>query len=132
MKWDQLRQHLRTHYVMREIHPLAIEVTYNIGETRRQRTYITFSDDAHGAEYAQIDSIVGVLGEVDLDRALRLAGRVACGGLCHLPFEDRDCLSLRHSIRLESLVLEEFDLAVRIVTSAADAHEFQLTGTDMF
>lgn len=74
-----------------------------------------------------IESPVARLGEVDLARALELAGPSVVGGLA----AEEGVLVYRHSIPLGPAALDGFEFPFRQVVHLADELEHALTGRDV-
>ncbi len=132
MNWEDVKQHIHSTYSATDISPRAVEVIFRIDESRTHGVYISFADDFHDAQYAVIDTPVSLIGSVDMDAALKFAANPVIGGLCYLYFKGQDCISIRHSMRLEHLQPDEFDDALKMLAAAGDAFERELTGLDMF
>lgn len=79
-----------------------------------------------GQVWVQIESPVARLGEVDLARALELAGPSVVGGLA----AEEGVLVYRHSIPLGPTALDGFEFPFRQVVHLADELEHALTGRD--
>ncbi|GAA1076767.1 hypothetical protein [Pseudonocardia alni] len=77
-------------------------------------------------EWVQIESPVARLGEVDLGRALELAGPSVVGGLA----AEEGVVVFRHSIPLGPAALDGFEFPFRQVVHLADELEHALTGRD--
>nr|WP_222132491.1 hypothetical protein [Pseudonocardia sp. C8] len=79
-----------------------------------------------GQEWVQIESPVARLGDVDLARALELAGPSVVGGLA----AEEGVVVYRHSIPLRPAALDGFEFPFRQVVHLADELEHRLTGRD--
>ncbi|MBP2365306.1 hypothetical protein [Pseudonocardia parietis] len=77
-------------------------------------------------EWVQIESPVARLGDVDLTKALELAGPSVVGGLA----AEEGVLVYRHSIPLRPTSLDGFEFPFRQVVHLADELEHELTGRD--
>ena len=77
-------------------------------------------------EWVQIESPVARVGEVDLARALELAGPSVVGGLA----AEEGVLVYRHSVPLRPAALDGFEFPFRQVVHLADELEHRLTGLD--
>lgn len=77
-------------------------------------------------EWLQIESPVARLGDVDLAKALELAGPSVVGGLA----AEEGVLVYRHSIPLRPAALDGFEFPFRQVVHLADELEHELTGRD--
>lgn len=77
-------------------------------------------------EWVQIESPVARLGDVDLTKALELAGPSVVGGLA----AEEGVLVYRHSIPLRPAALDGFEFPFRQVVHLADELEHELTGRD--
>lgn len=77
-------------------------------------------------DWVQIESPVARLGDVDLVKALELAGPSVVGGLA----AEEGVLVYRHSIPLRPAALDGFEFPFRQVVHLADELEHELTGRD--
>lgn len=77
-------------------------------------------------EWVQIESPVARVGDVDLARALELAGPSVVGGLA----AEEGVVVFRHSIPLRPAALDGFEFPFRQVVHLADELEHALTGRD--
>jgi hypothetical protein len=129
--WDFIRSTICDNYEHEVLSPRALQVTFSTTPGRSQMVWITYAEDANGGQWAQIDSPIGTLDQVDLPRALSLVENVVCGGLCHVSVRGIDLVTIRHCVPLENLAPNEFSGPLEILLMAADSFEEQLTGHDV-
>jgi hypothetical protein len=126
--WQQLKQYVYEKYVVSDDIAVGLKLEFEGLGNRTQLVFITHQQLMEGAEdWVTIESPVGRMEQVDIDRALVEAGKLVCGGL-GAALADPTILVLRHAVPLENLDLNEFERPLQLVIGTADAFEFELTG----
>jgi hypothetical protein len=124
--WDDLVSFVRVRYeIMRSS---EAELWFNLPTTqeRTQLVVVRHKADADGQAWAQIESPIGRISDLDLPLLLAKASESVVGGVAA---EDGVAL-FRHSIPLHEGELTGFDLPFRLVVKVADELEELLTGKD--
>ncbi|MCW0212239.1 MAG: hypothetical protein OJJ54_02690 [Pseudonocardia sp.] len=124
--WDDLVSFVRVRYeIMRSNES---ELWFNLPTTdeRTQLVVVRHRTDDAGAVWAQIESPIGRLADLDLPVLLAKASESVVGGVAA---EDGVAL-FRHAIPLNEGELTAFDLPFRMVVKVADELEELLTGKD--
>jgi hypothetical protein len=126
--WQQLKQHIYQNYVISQDIEVGLQLEFDSGSGRTQLVFVTHQRLMDGTEdWITIESPVGKLAEVDLQRALVETGKLVCGGL-GAAFGDSEILALRHAVPLENLDVNEFERPFQLVVGTADDLEMMLTG----
>jgi hypothetical protein len=125
--WDDLVSFVRMRYeIMRQVDCGELWFNLPISDQRTQIVAVRPVTGEDGHPWVEITSPVGKAAEIDLARLLALAGAAEAGGVISLD----GVVLFRHSIPLDDTALDGFDRSVRLVVSAADRLEQELTGTD--
>ena len=126
--WDDLVTWVRVRYEVMAQDASSMTFSLPTGDERTQLVYVRHKGELEGHDWAQIESPIGRLDDIDTRRLLELAenavvgGAVAVGGVA----------VFRHATPLEDLSFAEFDGPFRLVTRIADQLEHALTGTDRY
>ncbi len=127
--WNELVKHVKRKYDIEDEGARFLKLVFNVGVARSQVVFLNRCALLDGnEEWVQIESPIGRLADVDLRRAVEEVGGVVCGGLACAG----DVLTLRHSVPLDNLDLNEFERPLELVTTIADRLETRLTGDDQF
>lgn len=141
--WDDLQAYVRVRYEI--VRQSADELRFRLPTTGERTQLVVVKRVHEGAdrpgvevtdaaaavadpeqEWVQIESPVARLAEVDLAKALELAGPSPVGGLA----AEEGVLVYRHSIPLRPAALDGFEFPFRQVVHLADELEHALTGRD--
>jgi hypothetical protein len=126
--WTQLKSYIHNTYNATELSPRAIQLTFTLdGGRNTQATYVSFAEGPQGDHWAQLDSPIGPLDQLDIVRALTLVENVVCGGLCHVFIQGVHHLSIRHCLPLENMDTNEFETPLQFVTLAANGLRQELS-----
>lgn len=126
--WEDLSGYIRLNYgVAREEPGELLQLGFQTGEKRTHMVVVSLSSDG-AQDWAQLEAPVGNIGDVDIAAAAQVMGDALCGGL----IAHDGMLLVRHAVPLNALDVDEFDVPLRIVVSAADALEMRFTGADDF
>jgi hypothetical protein len=127
--WQDLVGYVRANYKVSDESPTSMKLVFDTGHLRSQVVmlwYVTLSDGAE--EWLQIESPFAEVNKIDLRNALEEVGRIVCGGLAVIG----DVLTIRHSVPLANLNINEFERPLVLVTNTADRLEALLAGGDQF
>jgi hypothetical protein len=106
-----------------------IKLLFETGNMRSQVVLLWRLTLAGGhEEWVLIESPIGVLGKVDLRKAVQEVGETVCGGLASMG----EFVTFRHAVPLLNLNINEFERPLLLVTTTADDLEKLLTGGDQF
>ena len=125
--WDELLSFVRMRYeIMRQVD--QGELWFNIPTTgeRSQIVAVRQVTGEDGHPWIEITSPVGKAVELDLGQLLTLAGKAEAGGVISVD----GVVLFRHSIPLDDTALDGFERPFRLVVTAADRLEHELTGAD--
>jgi hypothetical protein len=125
--WDDLLSFVRMRYeIMRQVD--QGELWFNIPTTgdRSQIVAVRQVTGEDGHPWIEITSPVGKAAELDLEHLLTLAGKAEAGGVISVD----GVVLFRHSIPLDDTALDGFERPFRLVVTAADRLEHELTGAD--
>jgi len=125
-EWDDLVGFVRVRYeIMRQADgELWFRLPTQGERTQLVAVRLVTGEDDH--PWAQINSPIGRLADLDLARALELAGESVAGGAVAA----EGLVLFRHSIPLGDTALDGFDRSFRVVVGVADRLEHELTGSD--
>ncbi len=124
--WDDLMSFVRVRYeIMRQVDG---DLWFNL-PTTGDRTQIVAVQQVIGEDdhpWIEITSPVAKAGDIDLARALTLAGESVAGGVI---ISDGVVL-FRHSIPLDDTAIDGFERPLQLVVKVADRLEHELTSAD--
>ena len=124
--WDDLTSFVRMRYeIMRQADG---EFWFNLptADGRTQIVAVRQATGEDGHPWVEITSPVAKAADVDLARALELAGQAEAGGVVSVD----GILLFRHSIPLDDTAVDGFARPFELVVAVADRLEHQLTDTD--
>ncbi len=126
--WDDLVNYVRSRYRVEEESDGLVRLVFELGD-RRTQTVMLWRMMLPGAEeWVQIESPIGDVVAVDLDRAIDRIGRTVCGGMG----KAGDLVTFRHAVPLANLDPNELERPLELVTATADDLERTLLGGDTF
>jgi hypothetical protein len=106
-----------------------MKLIFDVGDLRSQVVFLWKMSMLDGAEdWVQIESPFGRLDSVNLRAAIDSMGNTVCGGIASLG----ELVTVRHSVPLLNLDINEFERPLVLVTGTADRLERQLQGGDEF
>jgi hypothetical protein len=127
--WEDLRSYIAGQYKIEQDLGGGLKLLFNLDQ-RSQIVFVTRAALEGGSEeWAVIESPVGRLGQVDLTAAAMAVGNMVCGGISVL---NDELITLRHSVPLANLDVNEFERPFDLVLFSADRLESILTGRDDF
>jgi hypothetical protein len=127
--WSALTEYVRSHYKVADEKPESMKLFFDVGDLRSQVVYLWRMRLLNGAEdWIQIESPFGRLASINLRAAVDAMGDTVCGGIATL----QEFVTVRHSVPLENLDINEFERPLILVTTTADRLERQLQGADEF
>jgi hypothetical protein len=130
--WQQIRQYISESFTVNKDLGESILLQFNVEGQRSQLVMVSHHQLMDGAEdWLVIESPIGPLARVDLQRALVQTDGMTCGGLGVLTGQP-DLLAVRHAVPLENLDLNEFQRPLGLVTVMADTFEAAFIGGDQF
>ena len=116
--WTQLRDALRSAFVVEIDEPNGLGLRFDVGEGRTQSVSVTRLI-FEGEEWVEIATGIGVEGEIDPRDALRLSGSMVIGGLA---LQD-NLIVFRHTLPLKNLDSDEFHTPFSHVVKFGDELE---------
>jgi hypothetical protein len=128
-EWQDLVGYVRANYKVADESPTMMKLVFETGDLRSQIVVLwrqTLKDGTE--EWLQIESPFANVDEVDVRRALEEVGNLVCGGLAIMG----DILTIRHSVPLENLNINEFERPLALVTFTADELERRMSGGDKY
>jgi hypothetical protein len=127
--WSVLTEYVRSHYKVSDEKPSSMKLIFDVGDLRSQVVFLWKMSMLDGAEdWVQIESPFGRLDSVNLRAAIDSMGNTVCGGIASLG----ELVTVRHSVPLLNLDINEFERPLVLVTGTADRLERQLQGGDEF
>jgi hypothetical protein len=100
---------------------------FDLPNGRHQSVLISRSvDGTNGREWAKIESAVGEINQVDLPQLFELIRFQVVGGLA----KNDNAVTVRHSVLLEDMSLEEFEEPLAAVVETADYLESRMSRVD--
>jgi hypothetical protein len=127
--WSALTEYVRSHYKISDEKPGSLKLVFDVGDLRSQVVFLwrmTLNDGAE--DWVQIESPFGRLDSVNLRGAIDSMGQTVCGGIAALG----ELVTVRHSVPLLNLDINEFERPLALVTGTADRLEQQFQGGDQF
>lgn len=130
--WSELRAYIANNYKVAEDIGRGVRMIFTFEDGRSQTVFVTRYELMDGAEeWAVLESPVGQLGVVNLERVVSEAGQMVCGGVGIFSEVADPVVTLRHAIPLANLDVNEFERPLTLVTVSADQLEQRLTGLDV-
>ena len=127
--WSDLVDYVRRNYKTADEEPGMIKMVFEVGDLRSQVVFLWHQTLFDGQEeWVQIESPFGELDRVDATAALAAMSRMVCGGLASMG----TLATVRHSVPLMNMDINEFERPLQLVISTADSFEKVLTGGDTF
>lgn len=127
--WSALTEYVRNHYKISDEKPGSLKLVFDVGDLRSQVVFLWRMTLSEGTEdWVQIESPFGKLDSVNLRGAIDSMGQTVCGGIAALG----DLVTVRHSVPLLNLDINEFERPLALVTGTADRLEQQFQGGDQF
>jgi hypothetical protein len=127
--WSTLKEYVRSHYKISDEQPDSVRLIFDVGDLRSQVVFLWRMSLLDGQEdWVQIESPFGRLESVDLRGAIDSMGKVVCGGIAAMG----ELVTVRHSVPLLNLDINEFERPLILVTNTADRLERQFQGGDQF
>jgi|SRR6266567_7447679 len=127
--WPTLMEYVRSHYKIADEKPDSLKLIFDVGDLRSQVVFLWRMSLMDGAEeWVQIESPFGRLGTVDLRGAIDSMGKTVCGGIAAMG----ELATVRHSVPLVNLDINEFERPLALVTGTADRLERKFQGGDQF
>jgi hypothetical protein len=127
--WTALVDYVRRQYKVADEQPGMMKLVFDVGDMRSQVVFLWRMPLQNGTEeWVQIESPFGEINSVDLRAAVVAMSKLVCGGLAAVG----DLVTVRHSVPLENMDINEFERPLTLVLGTADNLERQLTGGDDF
>ena len=126
--WDDLVTWVRVRYEVMAQDASSMTFSLPTGDERTQLVYVRHKGELEGHDWAQIESPIARLDDIDARRLLELAEDAVVGGAVAI----RGTAVFRHAVPLDDMTFSEFEAPFRLVTRIADQLEHALTGTDTF
>jgi hypothetical protein len=127
--WSALTEYIRNHYKIADEKPGSMKLIFDVGNLRSQIVFLWRMSLLDGNEdWVQIESPFARLDSVNLRGAIDAMGDTVCGGIAAL----NEFATVRHSVPLLNMDINEFERPLTLVTSTADRLEQQFQGGDEF
>ena len=127
--WSDVKMFVHDNYKVDDLSDEVMKMVFETADLRSQLVFLThYTLQAGEEDWVSVESPFGEVGKVDLNRALEEAGNLVCGGLSQV----NTMVTLKHSIPLENLNINEFQRPLALVVNSADALEKTLVGGDKF
>jgi len=127
--WSDVLTYVRSTYKIADEKPDAIKLVFEVGGLRTQVVMLWHLTLMGGREdWVQIESPIGPVARIDLNKALDAVGDTVCGGLGKFG----ELLTFRHAVPLANININELEAPLALVTSTADDLEKVLVGGDEY
>jgi len=127
--WSTLTEYVRSHYKIADEKPGSMKLIFDVGDLRSQVVFLWRMSLLDGEEeWVQIESPFGRLDSINLRGAIDAMGKTVCGGIAAM----EGLVTVRHSVPLLNLDINEFERPLGLVTGTADRLEQQFQGGDQF
>lgn len=128
--WGDLHAHIDEHYEIDDEGPGWVKMVFDVGEGRSQIVLVSAIEVGDtGEEWVAIESPVGAMSEVPLERMLGIIEGKVCGGATAM--DGGEVVGYRHALPLADLQTPEFENPLAMVTMTADQLERELLGHDV-
>lgn len=125
--WTDLCSYIRKQYNVAEENDSFLRLEFAFDTGRTQTVFVQRLDAHDNTEWASIESVIGLLDELNVHHVLESASGLVCGGLGRAG----DLLTLRDSFPLATLDVNEFEGPLKLVSNSADSLERQHVGADI-
>lgn len=127
--WNTLVEYVRRNYRVSDEKPNMVKMIFEVGDLRTQLVFLWAQTLGDGTEpWVQIESPFGELDTVDVRAAVQAMSELVCGGIASMG----TLVTVRHSVPLENLDINEFERPLNLVLTTADELERKFTGGDRF
>ena len=127
--WRDFAAFVRSSYEVSSSSPDMIELIFETDSGRSQAVHLWHRALMRGREdWLIIESPFASLANADLERVLKEADNLVCGGVV----TDGRALIYRHAVPLANLDVNEFERPLELVTLAADRLEHSISGGDVY
>jgi hypothetical protein len=127
--WSMLKEYVHSHYKIADEKPDSLKLIFDLGDLRSQVVILWRMSLLDGSEeWVQIESPFGRLDSIDLRGAIDAMGDTVCGGIASFG----ELATVRHSVPLLNLDINEFERPLILVTGTADRLEQRFQGGDEF
>jgi len=127
--WIQLQDYVHANYKVDDETPTMMRLLFKVGAVRSQYVFIWKQQlQGDSEDWAQIESPIGPIANIDLTAALDATSNIIVGGLA----QTSDMLVLRHTVPLSDLAASEFEKPLQLIVSTADELESVLVGGDTY
>jgi hypothetical protein len=124
--WNTLKSYIKASYDVDADTGDVVTLTLKTKQGRQQTVQVSRSTTASELEYAIIASLVASVKDVSLAEVLEKLNGYVVGGAVIIDGQ----IAVRHSVPLQQLDADEFQIPLLMVSRAADALEKELLGTD--
>jgi len=126
--WESLRQYIKSTYPITDQTPEMLAMVLTTKGGRKQGVFVR-KLMIDGTEWAEISTPVCVEADIAPRDALERNAGLAVGGLALLR---SGTVVYRHSLPLNDLDLDEFEVPFHLIAQLGDELEQELTGADRF
>jgi hypothetical protein len=124
-RWPDLKQYIETKYPIKDDKGDLVNLIFTFPDDNNRSQIVTIGlRTLNGEEWVTIDSPIGKMSEVDVTRAVQLAGNLVCGAISSV----QDWVTLRDSFPIANLDTNEFEAPLHFICGTADDLEKELTG----
>ena len=127
--WHDVINFIGSNYKYEELTPTLLKLSFSFDDLRTQGVFLEYAKAGDGSEWVLVQSPVGKIGEVDLEKALRFLEGKVVGGLSLVAEE---YVTLKDAVPIADLQAAELVDPIRLVIFTADALEKQLSGSDTY
>ncbi len=127
--WGDVKTFVHENYKADDLSDEVMKMVFETADLRSQLVFLTHYTLQSGAEdWVSVESPFAEIDAVDLGKALDEVGNLVCGGLSKV----NTMLTLKHSVPLANLNINELQRPLALVVNSADALEKTLVGGDKF
>ena len=127
--WSDVKTFVHDNYKVDDLSDEVMKMVFETGDLRSQLVFLTHYTLQAGAEdWVSVESPFAEIESVDLGKALEEVGNLVCGGLSKV----NSMVTLKHSVPLANLNINELQRPLALVVNSADALEKTLVGGDKF
>ncbi len=127
--WGEVKTFVHDNYKADDLADEVMKMVFETSDLRSQLVFLThYTLQAGEEDWVSLESPFAEVGNVDLNRALEEVGNLVCGGLSQV----NTMVTLKHSVPLANLNINELQRPLALVVNSADALEKTLVGGDKF
>jgi hypothetical protein len=126
--WSDVVQHVERNYKVRDRKGDLLALVFSLPGDRTQIVFVSRSQTGGGQDWVAIESPIGNPPSRKVINVVQAVDSMVCGGV----IAKDDVLFLKHAVPVTGFSPDEFDWALRAITTSADQLEERFVKGDRF